>query len=48
MAKGEIAQCSHNEQFLPSMSQSFQNSSAADGSKCLYIWERVNRKAWKT
>ena len=38
MAKKEIARC---EQFLL-VSQYFQRLSAADASKCVYRWERVN------
>ena len=38
VAKGEIARF---EQFLH-MLQCFQESSAADASKCVYRWERVN------
>ena len=38
VAKGEIARF---EQFFLLL-QCFQNSSAADMSKCVYFWERVN------
>ena len=39
VAEGEIARF---EQFLI-LSQCFQKSSAADASKCVYMWERVNK-----
>ena len=38
VTNGEIA---HYEQFLH-LPQSFQNTFAADESKCIYKWERVN------
>ena len=39
MANGEIA---HHEQFLL-LPQCFQESSAADSSEWVYMWERVKR-----
>ena len=40
VAKGEIARF---EQFLL-LSKCFQKSSAADASKCVYMWERIKRQ----
>ena len=43
LAKGEIARL---EQFLL-LSRCFQKSSAADASKCVYMWEGVKRETFE-